>query len=129
MSLFWALLRRLFQPYTWGLAWRDSRGQRRRLLLYLSSIAVGVAALVSLQAFSMSCMRCCDVSASVQRILSSAYETICTFATSFTRHVQVAMMAHNISMLMLQPCKIPCERLVGSLEKVLASANHVVVLL
>lgn len=60
MSLFWALLRRLFQPYTWGLAWRDSRGQRRRLLLYLSSIAVGVAALVSLQAFWRDVTRAID---------------------------------------------------------------------
>ncbi len=39
---------------TWvlRLAWRDSRGYRRRLLLYTASIAVGVAALTSLRGLS-----------------------------------------------------------------------------
>lgn len=33
------------------MAWRDSRGSRRQLLLFLSSMALGVAALVAIQAF------------------------------------------------------------------------------
>lgn len=36
----------------WGLAWRESRTARRRLLLYMSSISLGVAALVAIDSFS-----------------------------------------------------------------------------
>ena len=36
----------------WGLAWRESRTTRRRLLLYMSSISLGVAALVAIDSFS-----------------------------------------------------------------------------
>jgi putative ABC transport system permease protein len=36
----------------WGLAWRESRTARRRLLLYMSSISFGVAALVAIDSFS-----------------------------------------------------------------------------
>ena len=35
-----------------GLAWRESRTARRRLLLYMSSIALGVAALVAIDSFA-----------------------------------------------------------------------------
>src|SRR5438067_8464516 len=35
-----------------GLAWRESRTTRRRLLLYMSSISLGVAALVAIDSFS-----------------------------------------------------------------------------
>lgn len=34
-----------------GLAWREGRGARRRLLLYMSSISLGVAALVAIDSF------------------------------------------------------------------------------
>ena len=34
-----------FSPWTWRMAWRDSRTSRRKLLLYASSIVLGVAAL------------------------------------------------------------------------------------
>ena len=35
-----------------GLAWRESRYTRRRLLLYMSSISLGVAALVAIDSFA-----------------------------------------------------------------------------
>ena len=35
----------------WSLAWRESRTARRRLLLYMSSISLGVAALVAIDSF------------------------------------------------------------------------------
>src|SRR5262245_22155119 len=35
-----------------GIAWRESRTARRRLLLYMSSISFGVAALVAIDSFS-----------------------------------------------------------------------------
>ncbi|MEM8486420.1 MAG: FtsX-like permease family protein [Bacteroidota bacterium] len=34
-----------------GMAWRDSRGSRRRLLLFISSMVLGVAALVAISSF------------------------------------------------------------------------------
>jgi putative ABC transport system permease protein len=36
----------------WSLAWREGRTARRRLLLYMSSISLGVAALVAIDSFS-----------------------------------------------------------------------------
>ena len=43
-------------PYSWRalarLAWRESRTTRRRLLLYMSSIALGVGALVAIDSFA-----------------------------------------------------------------------------
>ncbi|MCH8122968.1 MAG: ABC transporter permease, partial [Bacteroidetes bacterium] len=38
-------------PWYLKFAWRDSRGSRRRMLLYLSSMILGVAALVSINSF------------------------------------------------------------------------------
>src|SRR3989337_2480303 len=41
----------------WNLAWRESRTARRRLLLYMSSISLGVAALVAIDSFSANIIR------------------------------------------------------------------------
>lgn len=40
-----------------GLAWRESRSARRRLFLYMSTIAVGVAALVAIDSFARNVTR------------------------------------------------------------------------
>jgi putative ABC transport system permease protein len=40
-----------------SLAWRESRSARRRLLLYMSSIAIGVAALVAIDSFAKNITR------------------------------------------------------------------------
>src|ERR1044071_3567518 len=40
-----------------ALAWRESRTARRRLLLYMSSISLGVAALVAIDSFSDNVIR------------------------------------------------------------------------
>ena len=40
-------LRSLLARWTWLMAWRDSRRSRRRLLLYASSIVLGIAALTA----------------------------------------------------------------------------------
>ena len=39
------------------LAWRESRGSRRRLFLFLSAISLGVAALVAVQGFATNMLR------------------------------------------------------------------------
>ena len=41
-------LRALFSRWTWLMAWRDTRASRRRLLLFSSSISLGIAALVAI---------------------------------------------------------------------------------
>jgi putative ABC transport system permease protein len=37
----------IFSPWTWTMAWRDSRTSRKRLLLFSSSIILGIAALAA----------------------------------------------------------------------------------
>ena len=39
-------------PFALAMAWRESRGSRRRLALYLGSVSLGVAALVAINSFS-----------------------------------------------------------------------------
>ena len=40
----------LFNAWTWRMAWRDSRTYRRRLLLFISCILLGVGGLVAVRA-------------------------------------------------------------------------------
>ncbi|TDI74049.1 MAG: FtsX-like permease family protein [Bacteroidetes bacterium] len=50
---------------TWTLkfAWRDSRGSRRRMLMYISSMVLGVAALVSINSFGDNLKQAIDAEA------------------------------------------------------------------
>ena len=43
-----------FHGWTWRMAWRDSRHQRGRLLLYALSIAAGICALVAIHTLKTS---------------------------------------------------------------------------
>ncbi len=54
------LIRALTQSWTWRMAWRDSRSSRRRLLLFSSSITLGVAALVAIGSLGRSMQRTVD---------------------------------------------------------------------
>ena len=38
----------LLSPFTWHMAWRDSRASRRKLLLFSCSIVLGIAALTAI---------------------------------------------------------------------------------
>jgi putative ABC transport system permease protein len=42
----------LFSRWTWRMAWRDSRASRRKLLLFSSSIVIGIGALVAIGSFA-----------------------------------------------------------------------------
>ncbi len=53
----------MFDRWIWIMAWRDSRGSRRRLLLFLSSMVVGVAALVAINSFGNNLERAVDAQA------------------------------------------------------------------
>ena len=46
-----AFLKHLGERWTWQMAWRDSRSSRRRLLLFSTSIVIGIAALVAIGSF------------------------------------------------------------------------------
>jgi len=41
----------ILSPWLWRMAWRDSRSHRKRLLLFMSSIIMGIAALVAISSF------------------------------------------------------------------------------
>ncbi|MDX1672581.1 MAG: FtsX-like permease family protein, partial [Balneolaceae bacterium] len=41
----------IFQPWTWKMAWRDARSNRKRLFVYISAIIIGVAAQVAITSF------------------------------------------------------------------------------
>ena len=45
------LLRELFSPYSWKLAYRDSKSQWKSLIIYTSAVVAGVAALVAILSF------------------------------------------------------------------------------
>ncbi|HWF17816.1 MAG TPA: ABC transporter permease, partial [Verrucomicrobiae bacterium] len=45
---FSSFLKHLFSGWTWRMAWRDSRSSRKKLLLFSSSIVLGIAALTAI---------------------------------------------------------------------------------
>ncbi len=53
----------MFDAWVWRMAWRDSKGSRRRLLLFLSSMVIGVAALVAINSFGYSLKRAVETEA------------------------------------------------------------------
>src|SRR5260221_13371636 len=52
-----------FNEWTWQMAWRDSRPSRRRLLLFSTSITLGIAALVAISSFGKSLKSAIDTQA------------------------------------------------------------------
>lgn len=53
----------MFDSWTFKMAWRDSRGSRKRLLVFLSSMVLGVAALVAINSFGVNLERAVDAEA------------------------------------------------------------------
>ncbi len=51
MNSFLQFVASLFRPWTWTMAWRDSRRSRSKLMLYASSIVLGIAALTAISSF------------------------------------------------------------------------------
>ncbi|MEO8352842.1 MAG: ABC transporter permease, partial [Chthoniobacteraceae bacterium] len=48
------LLSALVHPWTWRMAWRDSRTQRGRLMIFSLAIVAGIAALVAIHSLKAS---------------------------------------------------------------------------
>lgn len=53
MTAFFQFIACLFQPWTWRMAWRDSRRSRGRLVVYASSIILGIASLTAISSFGI----------------------------------------------------------------------------
>jgi len=53
-------MRHFLRRWTWRMAWRDTRASRRRLLLFSTSIVMGIAALVAIRSFAASAERAID---------------------------------------------------------------------
>jgi len=53
-------MRTLLNPWSWKMAWRDSRTHRGRLLLFVTSIVLGIAAVVSIGSFGVTLDRAID---------------------------------------------------------------------
>ena len=49
-----SLWRALAHPWTWRMAWRDSRSQRGRLAIFSLAIVAGIAALVAIHSLKAS---------------------------------------------------------------------------
>ena len=52
--------RGVFNPWLWKMAWRDSRSHRKRLFLFMTSIVMGIAALVSIGSFGQTLEKAMD---------------------------------------------------------------------
>jgi putative ABC transport system permease protein len=93
-----------------GIAWRESRTARRRLLLYMSSISLGVAALVAIDSFSENVIQSVheqskallggDVSSSRQSVRPPAVDSL---LDSLSRHGVPSATATNFSSMALIP--------------------------
>src|SRR4051812_7349254 len=94
------------------LAWRESRTARRRLLLYMSSISFGVAALVAIDSFSKNVTASVreqsralmggDLSITSREKFSSAADSILN-AESARRHLEIARQTNFPSMVVYSP--------------------------
>src|SRR3981081_2558335 len=71
----------------WSLAWRESRTARRRLLLYMSSISLGVAALVAIDSFASNTQR--SVREEARTLLGG--DVTLTSRTTFSKAVELAL--------------------------------------
>ena len=97
--------RLLFQLWLWRMAWRDSRSSRKRLLLFVSSIVLGVAALVAISSFGVNLESAIDRQARTllgadlvlikrQPFGSETLQKVDPLATAYTRQTNFSSMAY-----------------------------------
>lgn len=80
-----SILRSLRNPFIWKTAWRDSRTERRKLLLFASAIIMGVAALVSVNSFGENLLR--EVDNQAKSLLAA--DIVLTSRTPISERVDV----------------------------------------
>jgi len=90
-----SLLTSLFHPWTWKMAWRDSRSQRLRLVIFSLAIVSGIAALVAIHSLKASVEA--GIATQAKALLGSDLQISSRRAISAEDSTKLAAMATRIS--------------------------------
>ncbi len=85
----------LFHPWTWRMAWRDSRTQRLRLVIFSLAIVSGIAALVAIHSLKASVQK--GIESQAKSLLGSDLQISSRQPVSDADFAKLAAMARNIS--------------------------------
>lgn len=89
------LLAALFHPWTWRMAWRDSRSQRGRLAIFSLAIVSGIAALVAIHSLKASVQQ--GIETQAKALLGSDLQISSRRAIDADEAAKVALMARRMS--------------------------------
>lgn len=89
------LLVALFHPWTWKMAWRDSRSQRTRLVIFSLAIVSGIAALVAIHSLKASIEK--GVATQAKALLGSDLQITSRRAITNEEFTKLASMAEATS--------------------------------
>ena len=85
----------LFHPWTWRMAWRDSRTQRLRLVIFSLAIVSGIAALVAIHSLKASVQK--GIETQAKALLGSDLQISSRQPVSDADFAKLAATARNIS--------------------------------
>ncbi|WP_052574095.1 FtsX-like permease family protein [Haloferula sp. BvORR071] len=89
------LLVALFHPWTWKMAWRDSRSQRLRLVIFSLAIVSGIAALVAIHSLKASIEK--GVATQAKALLGSDLQITSRRAITDEEFAKLAAMSEDTS--------------------------------
>ncbi|WP_367872848.1 ABC transporter permease [Luteolibacter sp. Populi] len=89
------LLAALFHPWTWKMAWRDSRSQRLRLVIFSLAIVSGIAALVAIHSLKASVEK--GIGTQAKALLGSDIQITSRRAISDEDFAKISGMAARVS--------------------------------
>jgi putative ABC transport system permease protein len=90
-----SLVTALLHPWTWRMAWRDSRTQRLRLVIFSLAIVSGIAALVAIHSLKASVQR--GIESQAKSLLGSDLQISSRQPVNEADFAKLAAMARNIS--------------------------------
>lgn len=90
------LLTALLHSWTWRMAWRDSRTQRLRLVIFSLAIVSGIAALVAIHSLKASVQT--GIETQAKSLLGSDFQISSRRPIAEDRYAQLASLARNISL-------------------------------
>ena len=90
-----SLVTALFHPWTWRMAWRDSRTQRLRLVIFSLAIVSGIAALVAIHSLKASVQK--GIETQAKALLGSDLQISSRQPVNDADFAKLAAMARNIS--------------------------------
>jgi putative ABC transport system permease protein len=85
----------LLHPWTWRMAWRDSRTQRLRLVIFSLAIVSGIAALVAIHSLKASVQT--GIETQAKALLGSDFQISARRPITEERYAQLSELARNIS--------------------------------